>query len=174
MTRRLVSRRFVLRAFGATAAATPLSLLAQGRCMTTYGSPSCNTSDVSPIFKPTGWKTVALDHMTFNMADYQKEAAFYVALMGWKLRSDDGAQAVLDIGDWGSAVFKKGAGKATVESFSFAIEPWNAARVEAELKSRGLAPVAENDGKGFESFWVKDPDDWPVQICNGNGLAKAR
>jgi catechol 2,3-dioxygenase-like lactoylglutathione lyase family enzyme len=94
--------------------------------------------------------------------------------MGWKLRSDDGSQAILDIGDWGSAVFKKGDGKAMVESFSFAIEPWNAARVEAELKSRALSPVADNDGKGFESFWVKDPDGWPVQIGNGNGLVKVR
>src|SRR5262249_4733987 len=25
-----------------------------------------------------------------------------------------------------------------------------------------------------ESFWVKDPDGWPLQICNSNGLVKAR
>jgi catechol 2,3-dioxygenase-like lactoylglutathione lyase family enzyme len=34
--------------------------------------------------------------------------------------------------------------------------------------------VADNDGKGFESFHVKDPDGWDLQISNGNGLAKAR
>ena len=39
--------------------------------------------------------------ITFEMPEYQKEAAFFIALMGWKLRSDDGKQAVLDIGDWG-------------------------------------------------------------------------
>jgi hypothetical protein len=27
--------------------------------------------------------------------------------MGWKLRSDDDKQAVLEIGDWGSAIFKQ-------------------------------------------------------------------
>ena len=142
--------------------------------MTTFGSPSCVTTDIPPVFAPTGWKTVALDHVTFNMADYRKEAAFYIALMGWTLRSDDGTQAVLDIGPWGSALFKKGDGKTTVESFSFVVNPWDAKKIESELKTRGLSPVADHDGKGFESFWVKDPDGWPLQICNGNGLAKAR
>jgi catechol 2,3-dioxygenase-like lactoylglutathione lyase family enzyme len=46
--------------------------------------------------------------------------------------------------------------------------------VEAELRKRGLTPVADNDGHGFESFRVKDPDGWTLQIGNGNGLAKAR
>ena len=61
-----------------------------------------------------------------------------------------------------------------MESFSFVIQPWKAADVEAELRQRGLTPTADHDGKGFESFWVKDPDGWPLQICNGNGLAKSR
>ena len=169
-----LSRRRLLQALGAAAVGAPLSALAQGRCMTTFGSPSCVTTDIPPVFAPTGWKTVALDHVTFNMADYRKEAAFYLALMGWTLRSDDGTQAVLDMGPWGSALFKKGAGKTTVESFSFVVDPWDVKKVESELKSRGLSPVADHDGKGFESFWVKDPDGWPLQICNGNGLAKAR
>jgi len=102
----MISRRHVLRAFGAAVAATPLTALAQGRCMLTFGTPACNTSEIKPPFGPTGWKTIALDHLTFRAADYQKEAAFYIALMGWTLRSDDGTQAVLDMGDWGSAIFK--------------------------------------------------------------------
>ena len=44
--------------------------------------------------------------------------------------------------------------------------------MEAELRKRGLTPVADNDGDGFESFHVKDPDGFDVQISNGNGLAK--
>jgi len=168
------SRRTLLRTFGAAAVGAPISALAQGRCMTTYGSPACNTSDVPAIFRPTGWKTTALERVTFNMADYSKEAAFYQALMGWATRSDDGAQAILDIGDWGSAVFKRGDGKTIVESFSFVIAPWNALTIESELRARGLSPTADHGAGGFESFWVKDPDGWPVQVCNGNGLAKAR
>lgn len=131
---------------------------------------------IKPVFASTGWKTVALDHITFQMSDYRKEAAFYIALMGWTLRSDDGKQAVLDIGNWGSAIFKQAPGQrsATVENLCFVIAPWNARTVQAELRRRGLRPVDENDGKGFESFHVKDPVGLDLQISNGNGLAKAR
>ncbi len=165
---------------------------AQGRCMLTLGAPACNTDPIRPVFEPTGWKTVAFDHVTFSVADYQKEAAFYIALMGWTFRSDDGTQAVLDMGSWGSAIFKqaapdafaapaaggRGSGgnqtRAVVESFCFVIDKWDAKKVEAELRKRGMTPVADNDGKGFESFHVKDPDGWDLQISNGNGLTKAR
>jgi catechol 2,3-dioxygenase-like lactoylglutathione lyase family enzyme len=154
----------------------------QGRCRDGYAAPGCPltedvaTAPIKPLFAATGWKTVALDHITFAMADYQKEAAFYIALMGWKLRSDDGKQAVLDIGDWSSAIFRQSAERQTavVESYCFVVEPWNAAAVRTELEKRGMTPVADNDGKGFESFHVKDPDGWDLQISNGNGLTKAR
>jgi catechol 2,3-dioxygenase-like lactoylglutathione lyase family enzyme len=178
------SRRELLRALGVAAAGAPFaaSAFGQGRCRDGYGTRGCPlteevaTAPIKPVFAPTGWKTVALDHITFQMADYRKEAAFYIALMGWKLRGDDGKQAVLDISDWGSAIFKEAPEqqRAIVENFGFVIEPWNARTVEAELRKRGLTPVVENDGKGFESFHVKDPDGWDLQIGNGNGLAKAR
>jgi catechol 2,3-dioxygenase-like lactoylglutathione lyase family enzyme len=61
-----------------------------------------------------------------------------------------------------------------VDHFCLVIEPCNARTVQAELEKRGLTPVSENDGHGFESFHVKDPDGWDLQISNGNGLAKAR
>ena len=188
---RIISRRGILQLLGAAAVGAPLSALAQGRCMRTFGTPACNTSPIAPVFSPTGWKTVSLDHLVIDVADYQKEAAFYVALMGWTLRSDDGNQAVLDIGDWGSVIFRQvpastfeaggtGGGRGRgpvhtkVKSVCFGIEPWTTKAVEAELQKRGLTPVAEHDGKGFESFRVKDLDGFDLQISNLNGLIKAR
>ena len=91
----LTSSRRALRALGAAAiliGLAPLPAGAQGRCMLTFGTPACNTTAIPPVFEPTGWKTIGLDHITFRAADYKKEAAFYIALMGWKLRSDDGQQ----------------------------------------------------------------------------------
>jgi catechol 2,3-dioxygenase-like lactoylglutathione lyase family enzyme len=186
MNQQSLSRRRLLQALGAAAAAAPLSAFAQGRCMLTFGSPACNTSDITPLFEPTGWKTTSLEHLTFRVGDYKKEAAFYIALMGWKLRSDDGTQAVLDLGDWGSVIFRQAAAEsfgapggrggqvqATVESFCFGISPWNATTVEAELKKRGLSPVADRGADGFESFRVKDPDGFDLQISNG-AFAKNR
>jgi catechol 2,3-dioxygenase-like lactoylglutathione lyase family enzyme len=154
----------------------------QGRCRDGYGTSACPLTrelaiaPIKAVFPSTGWKTVALDHITFLVADYRREAAFYIALMGWKLGGDDGKQAVLDIGSWASAVFKEvpeGAG-AAVDSICWVIEPWNAKTVKAELLARGLTPKPDNDGKGFESFHVKDPNGFDLQISNGNGLAKTR
>ncbi len=181
------SRRALLRILGGAGVGVPLaaslgtSAFAQGGCRDGYGQPQgrCTltkevaTAPIAPVFESTGWKTVGLDHVTFEVADYRKEAAFYVALMGWTLRSDDGKQATLDMGQWGSTIFKQAPGPATVRSFSWAIDPWNAKTVEAELRKRGMTPVAENRGT-FESFHVKDPDGWDLQICNGEGLVKAR
>jgi catechol 2,3-dioxygenase-like lactoylglutathione lyase family enzyme len=179
----------MLRVLGASAAGAPFasSLFAQGRCQNGYNTPGCPmskeaaTAPIKPLFAPTGWKTVALEHISFQVPDYRKEAAFYIALMGWKLRSDDGKKAILDIGDWGSAIFKAAPPEQTstlVDGFGFAIEPWHAKTVEAELRKRDLNPVADNDsmvgGKGFESFHVKDPDGFDVQICNSKGLVQAR
>ena len=173
-----------MRAFGVATILLAVASYAsgQGRCRDGYSTPGCPltaevaTAPIQPVFAPTGWTTVALDHITFRVADYRKEAAFYIALMGWKLRSDDGQQAVLDIGPWGSAIFKQTPGQQTtvVDNLCFVIQPWNAASVEQELRKRGLAPVADNDGKGFESFHVKDPDGLDIQVANANGLVKAR
>ncbi|MEA3139812.1 MAG: hypothetical protein QOK23_1981 [Gammaproteobacteria bacterium] len=164
--------------------------LAQGLCRDGYGQGRCPlgreaaTAAIQPVFAPTGWKTTALESITFEMEDYRKEAAFYVALLGWKLRSDDGKQTVLDIGDWGSAVFRQvrqgnysvtppEGRRVVVTGFAFVVDPWNAKQVSTELEKRGLKPIAENKGK-FESFHVKDPDGWDLQICNGFGLAGSR
>jgi catechol 2,3-dioxygenase-like lactoylglutathione lyase family enzyme len=175
----------MLRALGASAAGAPFaaSLFTQGRCQNGYNTPGCPmtkdvaTAPIKPLFEPTGWKTAGLEHISFQVPDYRKEAAFYIALMGWKLRSDDGKQAVLDIGDWGSAIFKAAPPeqtRAVVDGFGFVIEPWNAKTVEAELRKRDLNPVADNNGSGLESFHVKDPDGFDLQICNSGGLMKAR
>ena len=183
-----ISRRRAVQVLAGAAVGAPLSALGQGRCMRAFGTPACNTTPIAPVFGPTGWKTVTLEHLTFRVADPQKEAAFYIALMGWTLRSDDGTEVVLDSGDWGSVIFKQapaqafdaasegrgGPVRAVVESFCFGIAPWSAKTVDAELRKRGLTPVADNDGKGFESFHVKDPDGFDLQISNGNGLARSR
>jgi catechol 2,3-dioxygenase-like lactoylglutathione lyase family enzyme len=186
-----VSRRIVLKALGLATVGAPLSAFGQGRCLRATGTPGCSAAPVPPVFAPTGWKTVAIDHLTFDVADYRKEAAFYVALMGWKVRSDDGGQAVLDIADWGSVIFRQAPLKefevvaargsrerapvlAAVKSFCFAIEPWSTKGVEAELRRRGLTPLPENGRQSFESFHVKDPDGFDLQISNGQGLARDR
>ncbi|MEP6832560.1 MAG: VOC family protein [Gemmatimonas sp.] len=203
----LISRRSLLRSLGIVIAGAPFAAvpladaLAQGKCRLKLGSIPCDTTAIKPIFGSTGWKTTSLDHISMQVADIPKEIAFYSALMGWTLRSDDGKQAIMDYGTLGSVVFKQltpapppdtsggrggggggggggrggrgGPARALVEGVCWGITPWDAKKVEAELKKRGLTPVADNDGHGFESFHVKDPDGFDVQISNGAG-ARAR
>ena len=81
----LRTRRDLLRALGASAAGAPLavSLFAQGRCQSGYNTPGCPmtkdvaTAPIKPLFAPTGWKTVALEHISFQVPDYRKEARLY-------------------------------------------------------------------------------------------------
>jgi len=160
----------VLSAVAMTTAAVALS--AQGRCIRAYGTPACNTDPIPPAFAKTGWRTTGLDHITWRVVDPQAEAAFYAAVMGWRSRSSSDAKVVMDIGDWGTAVFEKmpapgPAARAVVTGYGFSIEPWNAKTVEQDLKRRGMTPVADNDGKGFESFHVKDVDGFDLQVSNG-------
>ncbi|HEV2984399.1 MAG TPA: VOC family protein [Vicinamibacterales bacterium] len=190
-----LSRRQLLQALGLAIAIRPASALAQGQCGgARAGTPECDPTPAKLPFAPTGWKTVLLDQLSCQVADYPKEAAYYAALMNWKIRSDDGKQAVLDIGDWGGLVLRggyqappapsssdaaAGAGggrggapraprNAAFDSFCWGIEPWDARKVEAELRQRGLTPIADNQGKDFESFHVKDPDGFDLQISNGS------
>jgi catechol 2,3-dioxygenase-like lactoylglutathione lyase family enzyme len=104
-----ISRRQLLQALGIAAVAGPVTAYAQGRCgAANAGSPGCDTTPYKAPFESTGWKTVLLDHFSVQVVDYQKEAAYYSALMGWKVRSDDGRQAVLDIGDFGGMIIRPG------------------------------------------------------------------
>ncbi|HEX4684908.1 MAG TPA: hypothetical protein VH277_19470, partial [Gemmatimonadaceae bacterium] len=101
-----LSRRDLLRALGLAALALPACSFAQGGSDSTTRrgrgnrAPGDTTRAAHP-FDPTGWSTVWLDHITYQCTDYGKAAAFYSALMGWQLRSDDGTKAEMDIGDVG-------------------------------------------------------------------------
>jgi catechol 2,3-dioxygenase-like lactoylglutathione lyase family enzyme len=54
------------------------------------------------------------------------------------------------------------------DSFAWGIDHWDAKKVESELRKRGLNPIADNDGKGYESFRVVDPGGFTLSITNGN------
>jgi catechol 2,3-dioxygenase-like lactoylglutathione lyase family enzyme len=133
------------------------------------------TAPIPALFPPTHWRTVALDHLLFEVPDAHREAAFFVALMGWTPRKADDSSVVLDIGKWGTAVFRRGpVQRSVVRSFCFVIEPWNAKTVESELRARGLTPIHEDGPHGFESVRVRDPDGFDLQIANGNGQVRER
>jgi catechol 2,3-dioxygenase-like lactoylglutathione lyase family enzyme len=175
-----ISRRQLLQALTVAAGSTRLTAAQRD------GAQRDETPLVPP-FEPTGWKTVWLDHLSYRCADYRKAAAFYATLMGWKVRSDDGKQALLDIGENSGGILIRGgmtgpapaaitdAGlgvtrptvNAVFDGFAWGIEPWDAEKVKAALEARGLKPVADNVGSDYHSFHVKDPDGFDVAVTNG-------
>src|SRR3954469_9415459 len=101
-----IPRRLFLQALAAAAAVTPA--FAQEPAAAGRGQAPRETTPLVPPFEPTGWKTVWLDHLNYQCTDYRKAAAFYAALMGWKVRSDDGKQALLDIGENSGGILIRG------------------------------------------------------------------
>jgi len=106
-----ISRRHLLQALGLAAVAAPLArAFGQGQCAgrDRDTTAACNKTPFKAPFDPTGWKTVLLDHFNMQVTDPEREAAFYVALMGWKVRSNDGNEIYMDIGDWGGVKIRGG------------------------------------------------------------------
>jgi catechol 2,3-dioxygenase-like lactoylglutathione lyase family enzyme len=132
------------------------------------------------------WKTVHLDHISYAVSDYKRSVAFYRDLMGWEVKSDEGNQSTLKIGDIGEIIIRNnrrptesspstngqgGRGDrppvtGVINHISWGIAPWNTEAVEAELKRRGLKPRPDMVGDDFKSFHVLDPDGWDLQISN--------
>ena len=180
-----ISRRQLLHSMAAMAVAAP----ALGRIASSRGDgfrPALE-APLEPPFEPTGWQTVWLDHLNYQCVDYRKAAAFYATLMGWKVRSDDGRQCTLDIGDNSGGIIIRGgltapppaaitdAGlgvnrppvQAVFDGFAWGIAPWDEKAVRAALEQRGLNPVADHRGADYRAFRVKDPDGFDVAITNG-------
>ena len=188
--RGVVSRRQLFHVLGVAAVgvALPVRVFGQGRCGGERANlPGCDKTPAKLPFDPTGWKTVSIDHFTMQAADYKREAAYYAALMNWKIRSDDGNQAVLDIGDDVGSVIIRGGYQAPpappIDSAAAAARlpqvgtRWGAAAAECrfgilllghravgrEERRSGIAKARTRSDRrqrrqGFESFHVKDPD----------------
>src|SRR5215510_14225950 len=101
----MISRRHLI---AALAAFPVLPVRLFGQDAAGRGQQQRDPTPLVPPFEPTGWKTVWLDHLNYQCMDYKKAAAFYATLMGWKVRSDDGKQAVLDIGDNSGGIIIRG------------------------------------------------------------------
>jgi catechol 2,3-dioxygenase-like lactoylglutathione lyase family enzyme len=141
---------------------------------------------------PAPWKTVWLDHISYQVSDYKRSVEFYKNLMGWEVVNDTGArQATLKIGDVGGIIIRNGRQPSAdppaaqpastgaqpnrrprppltgvINHISYGIEPWDTDKVKAELERRGLNPSPDMVGENFKSFHVYDPDGWDLQISN--------
>jgi catechol 2,3-dioxygenase-like lactoylglutathione lyase family enzyme len=114
-----------------------------------------------------GFKAVSVNHISYVVADYTKTRDFYADLLGMKPVHDDGKQCSLVFGDsFLIARNPRDAGGKTplINHVAYTIDNWDKNAVEAELKRRGLAPRLDTE----DSFHVKDPDGFDVQISGKN------
>jgi len=176
-----MTRRQLIQSLALAAAAAPT--VAAGQTVTAPAAPA-------------PWKTVWLDHISYQVADYKKSTEFYTSLMGWEVQNDNGtSQATLRIGNVGGIIIRNGrrqgadtqpAGTSAqpastnaqpprrprppltgvINHISYGIEPWDTDKVKAELERRGLNPSPDMVGDNFKSFHVYDPDGWDLQISN--------
>ena len=131
-------------------------------------------------FESTGWKTVWLDHLSFNVTNYKESVSFYSNLLGWTPTYDEGSQNELLMGDIGDIIirggnpldpnFGRGGGRrgaaaepaparsARVDHISFGIAPWDTDGVKAELEKRGLRAQIDTSSRhlGPDGTYVPD------------------
>ena len=110
-----------------------------------------------------GFKAVAVNHISFGVADYARTRDFYADLLGMAVSGDDGSQCYLKFGADSFRIARKSQAPGAaplVDPLCYTIEDWDKEAVEAELRRRGLNPEPDTD----ESFHVRDPDGYRLQI----------
>jgi catechol 2,3-dioxygenase-like lactoylglutathione lyase family enzyme len=111
-----------------------------------------------------GFKATSINHLSFGVPDYAKARDFYVDLLGFEVKKDDGKQCYMICGD-SSIVARKTQspdGKTYIDHVCYTIANWDGKAVEAELKRRGLDP---KPGANEFSYIVKDPNGFGCQIA---------
>ncbi len=112
-----------------------------------------------------GFKAVAVNHISYQVADYAKTRDFYASLLGMKVVADTGKQCNLIIGDTNTFVIPRNAPQGVepprIDHVAYTIENWDKNTVKAELERRGLNPQPDTEN----SFHVKDPNGFDLQIC---------
>jgi catechol 2,3-dioxygenase-like lactoylglutathione lyase family enzyme len=113
-----------------------------------------------------GFQAVTVNHISYQVADYAKTRDFYASLLGMKVSHDDGRQCYLSFGDTFLLArnVRQGVTAPRIDHIAYTIDSWDKNAVEAELKSRGLAPRPDTE----DSFHVKDPDGFDLQISGKN------
>ena len=129
-------------------------------------------------FDHTGWKTVWLDHISYQCSDYRRTVAFYQALLGWQPQLDYGNSNQVRIGEVGDAIIRNGfgGGGVLIDHISYGIAPFNATTVKADLEKRGLGATADTGGPEpidtapYKSYLTVTPNGYDLQLSNADSV----
>jgi catechol 2,3-dioxygenase-like lactoylglutathione lyase family enzyme len=132
-----------------------------------------------------GFETVAVNHISYNVADYGRTRDFYADLMGMKPSHDEGkGQCYMAFGNTFLLPRNiRGDRKPPlVDHIAYTIKGWNKDQVEDELKRRGYKKMERGEKGGppsrlgpmqyrpdtEDSFHILDPDGFDLQISGEN------
>jgi catechol 2,3-dioxygenase-like lactoylglutathione lyase family enzyme len=113
----------------------------------------------------SGLKAVAINHISYEVADYRRTRDFYADLLGMQISGDDGQQCFLKFGEDSFLIARNAREQGAaplVDHLCYTIADWDKDVVEAELRRRGLVPERDTD----ESFHVRDPDGYDLQVAS--------
>jgi catechol 2,3-dioxygenase-like lactoylglutathione lyase family enzyme len=137
-------------------------------------SAAASAASAAPVAAARGFKTVSLDHLSLEVADYRRTRDFYADLMGMRVENDSArlSQCELHFGD--SMIIarnrpsRSGPPGARVDHVAYRIDDWDTDAVKAELDRRGLKPRLDTGQPigppNYASFHVRDPDGFDLQI----------
>lgn len=125
---------------------------------------STGTAAAADTIATPAFHAVAVNHISYSVADYAKTRDFYEGLFGMKISHDNGRECYME---FGATHFiprngRPGSTMPRVDHIAYTIGDWDRKAVEEELKRRGLSPRPDEE----TSFHVKDPDGFDVQICS--------
>ena len=111
-----------------------------------------------------GFKAIAVNHISYQVADYARTRDFYSDLFGLKVVADTGTQCYLVLNNGGTFIIPRNAPAGVtpprIDHVAYTISEWNKNAVAAELERRGLKPEPDSEN----SFHVKDPNGFDLQI----------
>jgi len=136
---------------------------------------------VSAAAHESAFKTVELDHISYQVTDYAKTRDFYADLMGMEVANDNGkSECELRFGN--SMVIARNRPqkapadapvKSLVDHVAYRIYSWDTDKVREELTRRKLFAAGQKPdtggGPNYSSFHVKDPDGFNLQISGWAG-----
>ncbi len=158
----------------------------------TAASASAQSPAATPAAHAPAFKTVELDHISYQVNDYRVTRDFYADLMGMEVKNDNGRnQCELYFGN--SLLLarnhfrpRSGAGTAgaaqtpprpaptsVVDHLCYRIYSWDTDQVKEELMRRKLLTAESRPdtggGPNYSSFHVSDPDGYNLQISGWGG-----
>jgi len=98
-------------------------------------APAMPEAPATPTPSPggTGFKAIAVNHISYEVRDYAKIRDFYSDLLGMRVSQDNGKECFLSFGDTFVIPRNHAGSTPRIDHVAYTIENWDPRVVEAEL-----------------------------------------